>query len=84
MANFNIGEVIYRKAYEGREAYLILGVSFSHHKKYTLYTLTVDRLIQDESVPPYERALIVSHNHLLVTSKEKDIWGKIDDTPIAE
>jgi hypothetical protein len=84
MANFNVGEVVYRKAYEGREAYLILGIRLRPHKKYMLYNLTVDRLLQDESVPTYERAMIVDHNHLLVTSKEKDIWGKIDDTPIAE
>ena len=84
MANFNIGEVIYRKAYEGKEAFLILGVVFVPYKKFMTYTLTVEKLYESPDLPWHEKVTIIDHDHILIDSKEKHKWGKLDGEPVAE
>jgi hypothetical protein len=84
MANFNIGEVIYRKEYEDKEAYLILGVKLTPYKKYMLYSLTVERIHQNDNIPWHCRVFLTDHNKLLITSKDKSLWGKLGDDPVAE
>ena len=84
MANFNIGEVIYRKAHEGKEAFLILGVHLTPYKKFTMYTLFVEQIYDSKDIPWHERVGIIDHNCLLIASTDKHKWGKLDGEHIAE
>lgn len=84
MANFNIGEIIYRKSYEGKEAFLILGVHFTLYKKFTMYTLTVEQIYDSKDIPWHKRVAFIDHNRLFIASSDKDKWGKLDGEHIAE